>query len=114
MKNTGHPTYFPNAKITCACGALYNVGSTVEAMHVEICAQCHPFFTGKQKLVDTARRVERFQERHAKAKEKKAQVTVLKEEKKRRQKAKQEADETAMRATEEAAQASKMMATKEK
>ncbi len=65
MKKDIHPTYFPNAKIVCACGNIYNVGSTREEIHVELCSACHPFFTGKQKLVDTARRVEKFQERVA-------------------------------------------------
>ncbi len=66
MKEKIHPTYFPEAKIVCACGKVYNVGSTREEIHVELCSNCHPFFTGKQKLVDTARRVEKFQERSTK------------------------------------------------
>lgn len=66
MKNGIHPTYFPEAKITCACGNVITVGSTVPEMAVELCANCHPFFTGKQKLVDTARRVEKFRERVSK------------------------------------------------
>lgn len=65
MKNI-HPPYYPQAKITCACGASYTTGSTVPEIQVEICSACHPFFTGKQKLVDTARRVEKFEERTAK------------------------------------------------
>jgi len=66
MKKDIHPTYFPEAKIICACGKTYNVGSTREEIHVELCSNCHPFFTGKQKLVDTARRVEKFQTKVAK------------------------------------------------
>ncbi len=66
MKTDIHPTYYPQAKITCACGATYTTGSTVSEIHVEICSACHPFYTGKQKLVDSARRVEKFQERAAK------------------------------------------------
>ena len=66
MKTTIHPTYYPKAKVICACGKTYTTGSTVELINVEICSACHPFFTGKQKLLDTARRVERFQERTAK------------------------------------------------
>ena len=62
MKTDIHPTYFPEA-IICACGKIYTVGSTREEIRVELCSACHPFFTGKQKLVDTARRVERFHER---------------------------------------------------
>lgn len=66
MKKDTHPTYYPQAKITCACGAKYTTGSTVKEIQVEICSACHPFYTGKQKLVDTARRVEKYQERAAK------------------------------------------------
>ena len=67
MKATIHPVYTPDAKITCACGASYTVGSTVASVAVELCAKCHPFYTGKQKLVDSARRVEKFVERNKKA-----------------------------------------------
>ncbi|MFA6603771.1 MAG: 50S ribosomal protein L31 [Patescibacteria group bacterium] len=66
MKKGIHPTYFPEAKVICACGNTFTVGSTVEEINVELCSNCHPFYTGKQKLVDTARRVEKFQERKAK------------------------------------------------
>lgn len=66
MKTTIHPTYFPEAKITCACGAVYTTGSTQEKINVDICANCHPFYTGKQKIIDSARRVEKFHERVAK------------------------------------------------
>ncbi len=65
MKAAIHPTYFPAAKIKCACGNVIEAGSTVEDIHVELCSKCHPFYTGKQKLVDTARRVEKFQEKNA-------------------------------------------------
>lgn len=63
MKKGIHPQYYPNAKVTCACGTSFVVGSTLPEIHVEICSSCHPFFTGKQKLVDTARRVEKYQSR---------------------------------------------------
>jgi large subunit ribosomal protein L31 len=66
MKKDIHPTYYPEAKVTCACGNNFVVGATVEEINVELCSNCHPFYTGKQKLVDTARRVEKFQERAAK------------------------------------------------
>ena len=66
MKQEIHPPYHPAAVMTCACGATRTVGSTQETAHVELCSQCHPFYTGKQKLVDTARRVEKFQERGGK------------------------------------------------
>lgn len=60
MKTDIHPKYYPDAKIVCACGNVIMVGGTVPEIHVELCSACHPFYTGKQKLVDTARRVEKF------------------------------------------------------
>jgi large subunit ribosomal protein L31 len=66
MKKGIHPEYYPDAEITCACGTKAKVGSTVKQIRVELCSACHPFYTGKQKLVDTARRVEKFAERAAK------------------------------------------------
>jgi len=61
MKKDIHPAYYPNAKITCACGHVFTIGATKQSMEVEICSQCHPLYTGKEKLVDTAGRVEKFQ-----------------------------------------------------
>jgi large subunit ribosomal protein L31 len=66
MKKDIHPEYHADAVITCACGNSLKVGSTVKETRVELCSACHPFYTGKQKLVDTARRVEKFAERAAK------------------------------------------------
>jgi large subunit ribosomal protein L31 len=63
MKKETHPTYYPDAKVECACGNTFTVGSTVKEISIELCSSCHPFYTGKQKLVDTARRVEKFQEK---------------------------------------------------
>ncbi len=60
MKSGIHPTYTHAAKVTCACGNSFTTGSTVSEIHVEICSNCHPFYTGKQKLIDTAGRVDRF------------------------------------------------------
>jgi large subunit ribosomal protein L31 len=60
MKKDIHPKYFPDAKIICACGNVIEAGSTVKEMKVEICAACHPFYTGKKKSMDTAGRVDRF------------------------------------------------------
>jgi len=60
MKKDLHPTYHADAKIICACGNKFTVGSTVKEIHVEICSNCHPFYTGKERLVDTAGRVDRF------------------------------------------------------
>jgi len=65
MKKEIHPKYYENAKVICACGHTFNVGSTQEQINVEICSACHPFYTGKQKLIDTARRVDKFQKRAA-------------------------------------------------
>lgn len=66
MKKDIHPKYYPQAKATCACGNKFSVGSTKPEINVEICSACHPFYTGKEKLVDTAGRVERFRKRAAK------------------------------------------------
>ncbi len=63
MKKDLHPAY-SDAKVICACGAVWDIKSTVKENKVGICAKCHPFFTGKQKFVDTAGRVERFQQRY--------------------------------------------------
>ena len=63
MKQKIHPTYHTDCKVTCACGNSFVVGSTMSEIRIELCNQCHPFYTGKQKFVDTARRVEKFQER---------------------------------------------------
>ena len=68
MKKDIHPTYFPKAKIACACGNILEVGSTQESTRVDICSKCHPFYTGKPKLMDKAGRVEKFEERLARAK----------------------------------------------
>jgi len=66
MKKDLHPKYNSDVTITCACGAEYKTGSTQDDIHIELCSNCHPFFTGTQKIVDTARRVEKFQTRSAK------------------------------------------------
>ena len=71
MKAGIHPNY-QRATVTCACGNTFVTRSTQPDIHVEICAQCHPFFTGKQKLVDTAGRVERFRQRYEKPAKKEA------------------------------------------
>lgn len=63
MKEHIHPKY-QEVQVVCACGATWTTRSTKKEMHVEICSNCHPFYTGKQKLVDTAGRVERFQKKY--------------------------------------------------
>lgn len=65
MKADIHPTYFADAQATCACGATYVVGSTKEAIEVEICSACHPFYTGQEKVLDSTGRVDRFKKRQA-------------------------------------------------
>ncbi len=78
MKQDIHPKYYPEALVTCACGAKYKIGSTLEKIEVEICSACHPFFTGTEKVMDTAGRVERFKTRKSKAVAKPKKVKVLK------------------------------------
>ena len=71
MKNNIHPSYHASATITCSCGAHYTTGSTQEEMVVEVCAHCHPFYTGEKKVVDTTGRVDRFKRMAARSVEKK-------------------------------------------
>ncbi|MAF20185.1 MAG: 50S ribosomal protein L31 [Parcubacteria group bacterium] len=76
MKKKIHPTYYPKAKVKCACGATFEVGSTKKEIETEICSQCHPFYTGKERIIETGQ-VEKFRERMAKkqvTKSKKARV----------------------------------------
>lgn len=63
MKKDIHPTYYPASTVDCVCGAHFKVGSTMEKINVEICSQCHPFYTGNEKILDNAGRVERFKKR---------------------------------------------------
>jgi large subunit ribosomal protein L31 len=65
MKEKVHPQYFETT-ITCACGNVIKTRSTVKDLKIEICSKCHPFFSGKQKFVDTAGRVEKFQKKYGK------------------------------------------------
>jgi large subunit ribosomal protein L31 len=65
MKPEIHPTY-NQVQVHCACGETFMTGSTKKELRVEICSKCHPFFTGKQKLVDSAGRIDRFKQRFAK------------------------------------------------
>ena len=64
MKEKIHPTYYSDAKVTCACGNNFVTGSTRKVLKVEICSNCHPFFTGERRMVDTAGQVERFKRRY--------------------------------------------------
>jgi large subunit ribosomal protein L31 len=75
MKTGIHPEYFETT-IRCSCGNEVAIGSTVKDLHLEICSACHPFFTGKQKLLDTAGRIEKFNRKYAKKDSKSDQETV--------------------------------------
>lgn len=77
MKKGIHPEYFKDAKVVCACGNTFTIGSTASEIHIEVCSKCHPFFTGEMKYVDTLGRVEKFQKRQEKAK--KLHTTKIKE-----------------------------------
>jgi large subunit ribosomal protein L31 len=72
MKEKIHPKYVA-AKVVCACGHTFQTMSIKPELHVEVCSNCHPFFTGKQHLIDTQGRVDRFQKRYGKTAEKKAE-----------------------------------------
>jgi large subunit ribosomal protein L31 len=63
MKEGIHPKYFPDATVICACGNTWHTGATREVIHTDVCSACHPFFTGEQRIVDTAGQVERFMRR---------------------------------------------------
>lgn len=67
MKKDIHPQYYPGAKINCACGHKFTISATKPEIRVELCSHCHPFYTGKADLIDTAGRVEKFKARKARA-----------------------------------------------
>lgn len=69
MKKDIHPKYYPQARVQCACGNTFQVGSTKESLEVEICSKCHPFYTGKEKMMDTMGQVQKFRKRLAKKEE---------------------------------------------
>lgn len=71
MKAQIHPNYNPNAQVVCSCGNKFTVGSTKDTIHVELCANCHPFYTGQQRFVDTASRIEKFKMKQKAAQPKK-------------------------------------------
>jgi large subunit ribosomal protein L31 len=68
VKKDIHPTYYPNCKVSCACGNSFTSGSVLPEVKVEVCGACHPFYTGKEKFVDTEGRVEKFQRKMETAK----------------------------------------------
>lgn len=81
MKTDIHPTYFSKAGVKCACGNSFTVGSTKEFIETEICAKCHPFYTKKEKVIDTLGRVQRFKDRASQKVEKPKKVKKTKERK---------------------------------
>jgi len=85
MKSNVHPTFYENAQVVCVCGNKFTVGSTRENIHVELCYKCHPFYTGEQRFVDTASRIQKFEDKKKKAVDYKKIVTKKVEEKKKQQ-----------------------------
>jgi large subunit ribosomal protein L31 len=81
MKKDIHPQYYPDAKIKCACGQEFRIGSTKPEIKIEICSRCHPFYTGSQEFIDVAGRVEKFKARKAKAKPKIGKKSRIKKKK---------------------------------
>jgi large subunit ribosomal protein L31 len=81
VKDKIHPKWFPDARVHCACGNAFTTGSTLKEIAVEICSACHPLFTGQQKFVDTAGRVDKFNQRVAAAERKKAEADERKRKK---------------------------------
>lgn len=78
MKDNIHPKFYTDATVTCSCGSTFTTGSTEKEMHTEICSSCHPFYTGKQKLLDAAGNVDKFKKRIITAGKIKANVIVKK------------------------------------
>lgn len=79
MKPKIHPKYYPNARMICACGNSWTTGSTVPEIKIDICSACHPFYTGEQRIVDTAGQVDRFMKRLERTAETSEQVRVQQE-----------------------------------
>jgi len=84
MKTSIHPQFF-QATVTCAsCGTKFTLGSTQETIHVELCSHCHPFYTGEERFVDTASKIERFNNARKIAEKLRAQMAMKKEERQRK------------------------------
>ncbi len=86
MKKDIHPEYHKDAVVTCACGNVVKAGSTKKEMHVEICSACHPFYTGKSKVIDTTGRVDRFKKLAERASAKKTTAKTGKKKDRRKEK----------------------------
>ena len=78
MKHAIHPQYFENAQVICVCGNKFTTGSTKALIHVELCSKCHPFYTGEQRFVDSASRIQKFEQKTETAKK----YQIVKKEKK--------------------------------
>lgn len=87
MKSDIHPQWYPAAKVSCACGNTFTVGAAKPEIKVDICAKCHPFYTGEMKYVDTLGRVERFQQKQAVGTKMAAAVADKKKKKKEKEEA---------------------------
>lgn len=85
MKASIHPKYNEQAQVICVCGNKFTVGSTKDVIHVELCYNCHPFYTGEQRFVDTKSAIKRFEDRRSAAQNYKATVTKKKEDKRKAQ-----------------------------
>jgi large subunit ribosomal protein L31 len=81
VKTKIHPKWHADAKVTCACGATFSTGSTLPNISVEVCSNCHPLYTGQQKFLDTAGRVDKFNQRVAQAQAKQAEAKARKDKK---------------------------------
>ncbi len=86
MKKDIHPKYYPKATVQCACGNKFIIGSTQEFTETEVCSKCHPFYTGKEKIIDTLGRVEKFKKKLAQKKDLKSKRDKRREKDKKRQK----------------------------
>jgi len=84
MKQTIHPQYFEKTQVICVCGNRFNIGSTQELIHVELCDKCHPFYTGEQRFVDSASRIDKFEKKKKVAEVYKAKVVEKIEKQKKR------------------------------
>jgi len=87
MKASTHPQYFDQAQVVCVCGNKFTIGSTRDSIHVELCNLCHPFYTGEQKFVDTASRIQKFETKLKTAQTFKATTAKKQAEKKKSQEA---------------------------
>lgn len=90
MKQAIHPQYFDQAQVICVCGNKFTTGSTREVIHVELCSSCHPFYTGEQRFVDSASRIQKFQQKTDTAKK----YQIVSKEKKEQERKRQEAPKT--------------------